>query len=148
VGLPPPPLAHSPIQALAASMRHPVSLQLLYLGQSVGLLGWVISSSQGLCLYTNINIHAQSRIRTHGPSVHASENSLCLRPLSYCRRHIIISGVRHSPLGTVATTGLLYQPQMIVDGDCGAIGGMKIDRGTEVLAPLCPPQIPHDQTEA
>jgi hypothetical protein len=41
---------------------------------------------------------------------------------------IILSGVRLSPLGTVATTGLLYQPQMIDDGDCGAIGGMKIGR--------------------
>jgi hypothetical protein len=27
-------------------------------------------------------------------------------------------GVRLSPLGTVATTGLLYQPQMIDDDDC------------------------------
>jgi hypothetical protein len=26
---------------------------------------------------------------------------------------IIVSGVRLSPLGTAATTGLLYQPQMI-----------------------------------
>jgi hypothetical protein len=34
---------------------------------------------------------------------------------------IIISGVRLSPLGTAATIGLLYQPQMIDDGDCGAI---------------------------
>jgi hypothetical protein len=41
---------------------------------------------------------------------------------------IILSGVRLSPLGTAATTDLLYQPQMIDDGDCGAIGGMKIDR--------------------
>jgi hypothetical protein len=32
---------------------------------------------------------------------------------------IIISGVRLSPLGTAATTGLLDQPQMIDDGDCG-----------------------------
>jgi hypothetical protein len=32
---------------------------------------------------------------------------------------IIISGVRLSPLGTAATTGLLYKPQMIGDGDCG-----------------------------
>jgi hypothetical protein len=32
-------------------------------------------------------------------------------------------------LGTAATTGLLYQPQMIGDGDCGEIGGMKVDRG-------------------
>jgi hypothetical protein len=30
--------------------------------------------------------------------------------------------VRLSPLGTAATTGLLYQPQMIHDGGCGAIG--------------------------
>jgi hypothetical protein len=42
---------------------------------------------------------------------------------------IILSGVRLSPLGTAATTGLLYQPQMIDDGDCGAVGGMKIGRG-------------------
>jgi hypothetical protein len=51
-----------------------------------------------------------------------------------------------------ATTGLLYQPQMIDDGDCGAIGGMKICRGNRstrrkpASVPLCPPQIPHDQT--
>jgi hypothetical protein len=49
--------------------------------------------------------------------------------------------------------GLLYQPQMI-DDDCGAIGGMKIGRGNRSTrrkfapAPLCPPQIPHDQTWA
>jgi hypothetical protein len=29
----------------------------------------------------------------------------------------ILSGVRLSPLGTAATTGLLYQPQKIDDGD-------------------------------
>jgi hypothetical protein len=33
-------------------------------------------------------------------------------------------------LGTAATTGLLYQPRMIGDGDCGEIGGMKIGRGS------------------
>jgi hypothetical protein len=33
---------------------------------------------------------------------------------------IILSGVRLSLLGTPATTGLLYQPQMLHDGDCGA----------------------------
>jgi hypothetical protein len=43
---------------------------------------------------------------------------------------IIVSGVRLSPLGTAATTGLLYQPQMMDDGDCGEkIGGIKIGRG-------------------
>jgi hypothetical protein len=67
---------------------------------------------------------------------------------------IIVSGVRLSPLGTAANTGLLYQPQMIGDGDCGAIGGMKTGRGNRrtqrkpTPAPLRPPQIPHDQTRA
>jgi hypothetical protein len=67
---------------------------------------------------------------------------------------IILSGVRLSPLGTAVTTGLLYQPQMIDDGDCGAIGGMKIGRGNpgnrrkSAPAPLCPPQIPYDLTRA
>jgi hypothetical protein len=57
-------------------------------------------------------------------------------------------------LGTAATAGLLYKPQMIDEGDCGAIGGMKIGRGNRSTrtnpapAPLCPPQIPHDQTRA
>jgi hypothetical protein len=40
---------------------------------------------------------------------------------------LIIGGVGLSPLGTAATSGLLYKPQMI-DDDCGAIGGMKIGR--------------------
>jgi hypothetical protein len=67
---------------------------------------------------------------------------------------ITISGVGLSPPGTAATSGLLYKPQMIDEGDCGAIGGMKIDRGNRSTrrkpapAPLCPPQIPHDQTRA
>jgi hypothetical protein len=44
-------------------------------------------------------------------------------------------------------TGLLYQPRMIGDGDCGEIGGMKIGRGNRntwrkpAPVPLCPPQI-------
>jgi hypothetical protein len=43
---------------------------------------------------------------------------------------------------------------MIDEDDCGAIGGMKIGRGNQCTrrkpapAPLCPPQIPHDQTRA
>jgi hypothetical protein len=67
---------------------------------------------------------------------------------------IIVSGVRLSPLGTAASTGLLYLPQMIDDGDCGAVGGMKIGRRNRSTrrkpapAPLCPPQIPHDQIRA
>jgi hypothetical protein len=67
---------------------------------------------------------------------------------------IIISGVGLSPQVTAATSGLLYKPQMTDEGDCGAIGGMKIGRGNRstrrkpVPAPLCPPQVPHDQTRA
>jgi hypothetical protein len=57
-------------------------------------------------------------------------------------------------LGTAATSGLLYKPQMIDEDDGGAIGGMKIGRGNRSTrrkpapAPLCPPPIPHDQTQA
>jgi hypothetical protein len=66
----------------------------------------------------------------------------------------VISVVRLSPLGIAATTGLLYQPQMIDNGDCGAVGGIKIDRGNRSTrrkpapAPLYPPKIPHDHTRA
>jgi hypothetical protein len=53
--------------------------------------------------------------------------------------------MRLSPLGTTATIRLLYQPQMIDDGDCGAIGGMKIGRENRssrrkpIPRPLFPP---------
>jgi hypothetical protein len=67
---------------------------------------------------------------------------------------LLLLGVRLSPLGTAATTGLVYQSQMIDDVDCGAVGGMRIGRGNRstrrkpVPVPLCPPQIPHDLTWA
>jgi hypothetical protein len=70
------------------------------------------------------------------------------------RIKVRVSGVGLSPLGTAATSGLLYKPQMIDEGDCGPIGGIRIGRGNRVTsrkpapAPLCPPQIPHDQTRA
>jgi hypothetical protein len=51
---------------------------------------------------------------------------------------VILSGVRLSPFGTAATTGQLYGAQMIDDGDCGAIGGMKFDNETEVLGENLP----------
>jgi hypothetical protein len=64
------------------------------------------------------------------------------------------SGLRLGPIGTVATTDLLYHPQMIDEGDCGAIGGNEIGKGNQstwrksVPVPLCPLQIPHDQAWA
>jgi hypothetical protein len=63
----------------------------------------------------------------------------------------MLSGVRLSPLGTAASTGLLYQSKMADDGVCGASGGIKIGRGNGITrrkpapAPLCLPRIPHDQ---
>jgi hypothetical protein len=33
-------------------------------------------------------------------------------------------------LGTAATSGLLYKPQRIDEGACGALAGMKIGRGS------------------
>jgi hypothetical protein len=68
--------------------------------------------------------------------------------IPYC----FFRGVGLSPLRTAATSGLLYKPQMIDDGECRAIGEMKIGRRNRSTrrkpapAPLCPPQIPHDQT--
>jgi hypothetical protein len=63
-------------------------------------------------------------------------------------------GAGLSPLGTAATSGLFYKPQMTDEDDCGAVGGTKIGRGNRSTrrklapAPLCPPQIPHDLTRA
>jgi hypothetical protein len=48
--------------------------------------------------------------------------------------------------------GLLYQPRMIDDDECGAVGGMRIGRGNRstrrksATVPLCPPQIRNDLT--
>jgi hypothetical protein len=48
--------------------------------------------------------------------------------------------------------GLLYQLQVIDDGEYGVIDGMRTGKGNRstrrkpVPVPLCPPQIPHDPT--
>jgi hypothetical protein len=63
--------------------------------QTVGLLGRVMTPSQGRYLHAGqhkhrINsytyIHVLSWIRTHDPSVLASEDSSCLRPRGHCDR--------------------------------------------------------------
>jgi hypothetical protein len=42
-------------------------------------------------------------------------------------------------LGAAATTGLLYQPRMIGEGDCGEIGGIKIGMGKPKYSEkICP----------
>jgi hypothetical protein len=74
----------------------------------------------------------------------------CNTPNIGFRRITFFFNLCGGTLGTVATTGLLYQPRMIGEGDCGEIGGMKIGRGDwstrrkRTPTPLCPPQIPHD----
>jgi hypothetical protein len=92
---------------------------------------------------------------TNTSTYHASslQNSFFFFPLlrssPFHRLHF--AGVRLSLLGTGVTTDLLYQPQMIDDDDCGAVSGMKIDRGNRntrrkpAPMPLCSPQIPHEQ---
>jgi hypothetical protein len=69
-----------------------------HFSQTVGILGRVISQSQGLYLnteqhkhgmnaYTHTpNIHVSSGIRTHDPRVRANKDSSCLRPRGYCDR--------------------------------------------------------------
>jgi hypothetical protein len=65
-----------------------------------------------------------------------------------------LSGVRLSPIDTATTTGLLYQPQMTDDDECGTIGVMRISRRNQSTwrkpapIPLRLPQIPHDLTRA
>jgi hypothetical protein len=69
----------------------------------VGLLGRVISPSQGRYLHTgqhkhringHTDIHALSGIRTHDPSVWASEDGSCLRPGGHCDRPKYIQGYK------------------------------------------------------
>jgi hypothetical protein len=63
---------------------------------------------------------------------------------------IILSGVRLSPLGTVATTGLLYHLQMVIVEQLVEwnLAGNRSTGRKPASAPLCLPQIPHDQTRA
>jgi hypothetical protein len=62
--------------------------------------------------------------------------------------NVIFFNYQSGAFGTAATTGLLYQPRVIGDGDCGEIGGMNIIKGNRSArrkpapTPLCPPQIP------
>jgi hypothetical protein len=83
---------------LAPALEHRAEFpQFLDQGLSVGLLGRVISSSQGLLpvqkhrkTHTHtqtLNIHDLSGIRTQGPGFRVSEDSARLRPLGYRDPH-------------------------------------------------------------
>jgi hypothetical protein len=65
----------------------------IFFTQTVGLLGRVISPSQGRYLHTGqhkhginaqADIYALSGIRTHDPNVRAGEDSSCLRLRGHC----------------------------------------------------------------
>jgi hypothetical protein len=67
--------------------------------QTVGLIGRVISPSQGRYLQTgqqkhrinaHTDIHALTRIRTHDPGVRLGEASSCLRPRGNCDRRMFV----------------------------------------------------------
>jgi hypothetical protein len=83
-------------------------------------------------------------------SIKVTRNPLIISDATPTRHNIYFFNLCGGTLGTAATTGLLYQPRMIGDGDCGEVGGMKIGRGNRSTrrkpapAPLCPPQNPHD----
>jgi hypothetical protein len=79
---------YSPIQALAASIKLSVSLQLLDFLHSVGLLGRVIGSSQGLYLYTNTGKHTHNT-NTKLPCLEWGSYPRSRRPRE-CRRLIRI----------------------------------------------------------
>jgi hypothetical protein len=66
----------------------------IFFTQMVGLLGRVMSPSQGRYLHTE-ETHTQtsmplSGIRSHDPSVRASEDSSCLRPRGHRHRRAIL----------------------------------------------------------
>jgi hypothetical protein len=72
-------------------MKRFISLLFFDLRQLVGLLGRVISPSQGPYLHTeqqkhriNANIYVLSGIRTYEPNVRASEDISCFRPRGHC----------------------------------------------------------------
>jgi hypothetical protein len=73
---------------------------------------------------------------------------------NYDRFTIFFHGVRLSPLGTAATVWPIVPATDDDDGDCGAIGGMRIGtvsrRTWRKPAPvsLCRPQIANDPTRA
>jgi hypothetical protein len=81
----------------AHSEPRPLSQFRNHFSQTVGVLGRLISPSQGRYLNIGLqkqnkrihtpNIHVLCGIRTHDPSVRASEDSSCLRPRGYCDRH-------------------------------------------------------------
>jgi hypothetical protein len=85
--------------------------------QTVGILGRVISPSQGRYLhsgqhkhriYAQTNIHVLSGIRTHDRSVRASEDSSCFRPRGHCNgKRCQWCGAKHKHAGLEVLTAVV-----------------------------------------
>jgi hypothetical protein len=63
-------------------------------------------------------------VTLYGPRAQGKKDTIWL--IKGLMWYVIFFNLCGGTLGTAATTGLLYQPWMIGDGDCGEIGGMKI----------------------
>jgi hypothetical protein len=118
---------------------------------------WSFPNKCTVCFIDNLNLHAKHNSTMVTDNLHHIQKVETIYihgvwSTTSCSSFIIIirSGVRMCPLGTAVTTGLLYQPQTIDDGDCGATGGMKIGRRNRSTrrkfapAPLSLLQIPHN----
>jgi hypothetical protein len=102
-----------------------------------------------------MSVNTYKTTRCHIPEDHNRHSHRCenlkphtlttyvYRTCRYSSCQVLLCG---GTLDTAATTGLLYQPRMISDDDCGEIGGMMIGRGNRSTrrkpapAPLCSPQ--------
>jgi hypothetical protein len=118
----------------------------IYLLRFITFFTPVLSCFYILAFFLSLNIHPARMWRIRGVLPPRSP----VRVYHHTDDFPSLSGVTLSPLSTAVATDLLYQPQMIDDGDYGATGGMKIGRGNRSTrrkpapAPLCPPQIPYD----
>jgi hypothetical protein len=116
--------------------------------QTVELLGWVISSSQGLYLNTGQhkhihihihipNIHALCGIRNHNPGFRASEDNTRPRPLGYRDRPVIYKQNKKKTPWLGSASGL-YRPS---DRRLSAkLVPTLADRGCRVVSATNPPQ--------
>jgi hypothetical protein len=102
-------------------------------------------------LSCSMNFSKREKIHLHKNPVHLKRSRfICTNKCNRPKTRFFFFYLSGGTLGTAVTTGLLYQPRMIGEGDCGEFGGMKIGRGNRSTrrkpapAPLCPPQIPHD----
>jgi hypothetical protein len=131
------------------------------------IMFWELSATSGerALFFSGIFVHLFLHIciMKSSASVHRYTKFLLLLPLLF-----FIPRIKYSSFFLVSwygvwdwvhlvrrpITGLLYQPRMIDDDECAAVGGMRIGRGNRNTwrrppwIPLCSPQIPQYLTWA